>query len=402
MRVPPAQSATAPLRRASAAAESRPPSSCGDARQARAEHERLDARPRGDERLHVEQQPVCVGPHRAGGVADDDEPARPQARLVPAAAQRLAAVAHRLADRAPHVDGGVAPAVAAAARAQAAAAPQRAAACELDHQRGDALELGRVERREVSAPQRFEVAPAGRRRRRRLVVIVAGVGRARPARLAAPLDRRRRSRRGRGQLTEGLFEGGFEGVVVGVRRAERAAQRVIGLVAVGGVDGGERAVRGQQLAEADAHARRRASPPASAQSCRLTRSLRGHAANPPACAASTSSWTFSTANSVVVEVVGAEREQRLGPGDRLTDPGPLVELLFAQQGDGAADLADDLGRGCGDAHGDDLQLALDRRVVDPRVQAAPLERVVQLARAVGGDEHDRAAGARRSCRSRGS
>ena len=38
---------------------------------------------------------------------------------------------------------------------------------------------------------------------------------------------------------------------------------------------------------------------------------------------------------------------------------------------------------------DDLELVLERRVVEPQVQAAALERLGQLARVVGGQQHDR-------------
>ena len=38
---------------------------------------------------------------------------------------------------------------------------------------------------------------------------------------------------------------------------------------------------------------------------------------------------------------------------------------------------------------DDLQLARGIRIVDPMIEAAPLQRVVDLARAVGGDDDDR-------------
>ena len=39
---------------------------------------------------------------------------------------------------------------------------------------------------------------------------------------------------------------------------------------------------------------------------------------------------------------------------------------------------------------DDLELVLERRVVEPQVQAAALERLGELARVVGGQQHDRA------------
>ena len=86
----------------------------------------------------------------------------------------------------------------------------------------------------------------------------------------------------------------------------------------------------------------------------------------------------------------AERQQRLRPDDRLADARLLVQVaLLAQARHGADDpRGDPLGhlRQPG-LH--DRALALGRRVVDPVVQAAALERVVQLPGAVGGQHHDR-------------
>ena len=104
-----------------------------------------------------------------------------------------------------------------------------------------------------------------------------------------------------------------------------------------------------------------------------------------------SSRTFSATPSVLVEVaVAVERQQRPRPGDRLPHAGQLVELLLAQPGDRRAHAVGDRLRHAGQAGADDLRLALARRVVDPVVQAAALERVVQLARAVR-REHDQRA-----------
>src|SRR5687767_544178 len=76
-----------------------------------------------------------------------------------------------------------------------------------------------------------------------------------------------------------------------------------------------------------------------------------------------------------VEVIGVESQQCLRPGDRLAHAGKLVELLAAQARDGGADpLGDRVGH-VRQAGTDDLGLALGRRVVDPVVEAAPLERV---------------------------
>src|SRR5688572_13138458 len=45
-----------------------------------------------------------------------------------------------------------------------------------------------------------------------------------------------------------------------------------------------------------------------------------------------------------LEVPVVERQQRLGPGDRLAHPGQLVEILSAQAGDSGADPLGDLVR----------------------------------------------------------
>src|SRR4051794_30794207 len=90
-----------------------------------------------------------------------------------------------------------------------------------------------------------------------------------------------------------------------------------------------------------------------------------------------------------VAVRAAERDERLRPRDRLPHAGQLVELDAAQPGDGVAHALDDR---LGDARhprADDLRLAVARRVVDPVVQAAALQRVVQLARAVRRQHDDR-------------
>ncbi len=84
-----------------------------------------------------------------------------------------------------------------------------------------------------------------------------------------------------------------------------------------------------------------------------------------------------------------ERGQGGHPVDRLGDPGRLVDVE-------GADVADEPGRGLDQGHvrgrrgppqdGDD---PLRLRVLQPVVEAAPPERVVQLAAPVGGEHHDR-------------
>src|SRR5919199_3784317 len=88
-------------------------------------------------------------------------------------------------------------------------------------------------------------------------------------------------------------------------------------------------------------------------------------------------------------VLAAERDERLRPRDRLPHAGQLVELDAAQPRDRVAHpLGDRLGD-AGHPRADDLGLAVARRVVDPVVQAAALQRVVQLAGAVRGQDDDR-------------
>ena len=106
---------------------------------------------------------------------------------------------------------------------------------------------------------------------------------------------------------------------------------------------------------------------------------------------SMSSRTFSATPSVSSRCVVAERQQRLRPGDRLAHARQLVQLLAAQAGNRGAHAPGDLVGHAGQARAHDLGLALGRGVVDPVVEAAALQRVVQLARAVRRDHDERAA-----------
>src|ERR671914_755233 len=92
-----------------------------------------------------------------------------------------------------------------------------------------------------------------------------------------------------------------------------------------------------------------------------------------------------------VEIRVVEREQRLRPGDRLPHSRQLVELLAAQARYRIAHSLGDAVRHARQADVHYLRLALRRRVVDPVVEAASLERVVQLARAVRRDHDERGA-----------
>ncbi len=148
---------------------------------------------------------------------------------------------------------------------------------------------------------------------------------------------------------------------------------------------------------------RRAKAPANAgRSSSTVRTRHGSLTGrlPPSCPrppARTSSWSsayFSTVPSVrsiasASRRLHAEQLQRGHPVDRLGDARRLLQVGVAQRGRPRRPP----GRPASPprrrhAPADDLDLAGRRRVVDPVVQAAALERVVQVARAVGG-QHDR-------------
>src|SRR5207248_4910756 len=90
-----------------------------------------------------------------------------------------------------------------------------------------------------------------------------------------------------------------------------------------------------------------------------------------------------------VDLLRAQGGKRAGPVKRLRDPRHLVQVHRAQALDQGGDLAGEPVGGLGRARLDYLYLLVEVRVVDPVVQTAALERVVNLARAVGCDDHER-------------
>ena len=107
-----------------------------------------------------------------------------------------------------------------------------------------------------------------------------------------------------------------------------------------------------------------------------------------------SSWYLSTVPRVRSRVRSSiwlrpERGQGRRPVDRLGHPGRLVEVLLPQRLDGGRHLAGRVRARLGGAQPDDGHLPLEVRVLDPVVQAAPLEGVVDVAGAVGGDDDQR-------------
>src|SRR5215831_13973105 len=91
-----------------------------------------------------------------------------------------------------------------------------------------------------------------------------------------------------------------------------------------------------------------------------------------------------------VQAGRAEHVQRTGPADRLRDPGRLGEVEVPQPGHPPGDLAgQDLRSGRHPA-ADDRRDPAGVGVVDPVVEAAPFQRVVQVTGPVRGQHDDRA------------
>ena len=104
---------------------------------------------------------------------------------------------------------------------------------------------------------------------------------------------------------------------------------------------------------------------------------------------STEPSVCSTTSASISWRPSASRAMR--PVDRLGDAGRLREVEAAQLAHERRRLG---GEPLGDARDpdlDDLDLAVDRRMADPVEEGAALERVVQLARPVGGEDHGRLA-----------
>ena len=252
-----------------------------DARQARAEHERLDAGARGHGGLHVHQQHPRVGRHGAGNIAHEDEPARPQRRGAVAALDELAAVAQREPDRGAQVVHVAAPRASGRCGARSAAGrAARAAPAAAGRSRARRRCRARSRARAAAPPRSRRRAPARRRARPRLGTSAGMPRRGSAARSICPelLERvlALLVRRGEGER-ERLGEHRH----VGVRGAQRRPQRVERLVALRGVDRGERAVGGEEVADPDVRPAGAASARRAATRPGCDGELRHRAARPP-------------------------------------------------------------------------------------------------------------------------
>ena len=135
---------------------------------------------------------------------------------------------------------------------------------------------------------------------------------------------------------------------------------------------------------------------ASALSGQALRATAARTRSPTPCSR-TRSWSsryFRIVPSVTSTVcsssrVGAERRERLRPVDRLGDARRLVELEVAQRLDRGRDVAREHVGHLGRAQPQDRELALEVGMRDPVVEAAALQRVVHVARAVRRQHRDR-------------
>src|SRR4051812_4342587 len=91
----------------------------------------------------------------------------------------------------------------------------------------------------------------------------------------------------------------------------------------------------------------------------------------------------------VVELGPPERRQRADPVDGLGDAGRLVQAQLPHALDCRGDLRGQCTGGLRDLELDDRDLALERRVLDPVVEASALQRVVHVPGAVRGDDDER-------------
>src|SRR5215210_3888538 len=93
-------------------------------------------------------------------------------------------------------------------------------------------------------------------------------------------------------------------------------------------------------------------------------------------------------HELLVEFPRAEGNERLGPVEGLCDARWFIEVHRAHLLRRRGDLSGQTLFGVGDPETDDLHLPLEAGVLDVMVEAAALERVVDLAGAVGGKDGD--------------
>ena len=258
MRVPPDQSTTAADARSSARSGSRHAELARDARQPRAEHERLDAAVRRDRRVQVLEQHPRVRRHRARHVA-----ARARACAGPATCAR-----QRRSSGSPPWRSDARTVACRSGRTprRRVARVRRASRIGMCRARRDddpprlAPARGRCTRRSPSraAARSGCTRRAGSRPRR--PCSAARPPAAAPRRAGRRAPRPAACPRGRGSDAAGVAEHGREGAVedrvVGALRAQHGPQREVDVAALRRVDRRERPRAGLELAGPDPHAAR--------------------------------------------------------------------------------------------------------------------------------------------------
>ena len=107
-----------------------------------------------------------------------------------------------------------------------------------------------------------------------------------------------------------------------------------------------------------------------------------------------SSWYFSSTPSVSETIAGSSATSSssisaVAQSIVSATPGTLNSSSLRSAWTKATTSRDSRAGASGHLAPHDLQLALGVRIVDPVIEAAPLQRVVDLAGAVGGDDDDR-------------
>ena len=85
----------------------------------------------------------------------------------------------------------------------------------------------------------------------------------------------------------------------------------------------------------------------------------------------------------------SEQDGGVHPINGFGDPGRLLQIEGAQPGDSRGDVLDELLAGLGDPKPDDRCRMLQRWVVDPVIEAAAFQSVVQIPGPVGGEDDNR-------------
>ena len=133
--------------------------------------------------------------------------------------------------------------------------------------------------------------------------------------------------------------------------------------------------------------------PAAGRRCRLSPCAGSRPLREP-CRRAMSSWYFSSTPSVSLIVLGSRSsasssDSAVAQSIDSATPGALNRSSLRSSCTKPTTWRDRRSLAPGALTFEDLELALEVGIIDPMVEAAALQRVVDLARAVRGDDHDR-------------